>query len=105
LRVVRLHGTGLARLGVLREHPIETPESEYGYTARWAKALHGTRARPHGLCWTSRQNDCGRAMMLWQPRLPHGALEFVAPTVDLDRQPGLDLVRRACADAGVDFEG
>lgn len=105
VRVVRLHGAGLARLGALREHLIDTPESEYDYTARWAKALHGARARPHGLCWTSRQNDCGRAMVLWQPRMPADALEVKAPAIALEGASGLELVRTLCADAGVDFEG
>lgn len=105
LRVVRLHGPGLTRLGLLREHLIDTPESDHAYTARWAKALHGTGARPHGLCWTSRQNDSGRALMLWQTRVPPDALKIDADAIALDREPGLDLVRGFCADAGVDLEG
>lgn len=105
LRVVRLHGAGLTLLAVLREHLIDTPESDHGYTASWAKALHGTRVRPHGLAWTSRQNDSARALMLWHPRLPDGALEVDGPVIALDREPGLELVRTVCADAGVDFEG
>ncbi|MGI8728788.1 MAG: RES family NAD+ phosphorylase [Solirubrobacteraceae bacterium] len=105
LRVVRLHGAGLSRLEVLREHVIDTPESDYPYTALWAKALYGTRTRPHGLCWTSRQSDSGRALMLWRTRLSSGALDADGPPLALDRDPGLDLVRGLCADAGVDFEG
>ena len=105
LRVVRMHGPGLIRLGLLREHVIDTPESDYAYTARWAKALHGASARPHGLCWTSRQNDSGRALMLWQTRVPPDALEIDAHAIALDHEPGLDLVRGRCADAGVDLEG
>lgn len=105
LRVIRLHGAGLTRLGVLREHVIDTPESEYPYTASWAKALHGTRSRPHGICWTSRQSDSGRALMLWRPRVPLGALEVEGTPLALDGDSGLDLVRGLCADAGIDFEG
>ena len=105
LRVVRLHGAGLTRLGVLREHLIDTLESEHEYTAAWANALYGSRARPHGLCWTSRQNDSGRAFMLWATRVPARALDVEGPVIALDREPGLELVRLVCADAGVDFEG
>lgn len=105
LRVVRLHGVGLTRLGLLREHLIDTLESEYLYTAEWASALYGVRARPHGLCCTSRQNDSGRALLLWETRLPRDALELQVPGIALDREPGLELARLVCADAGIDFEG
>lgn len=105
LRVVRLHGVGLTRLGVLREDLIDTPASEYAYTAQWATSLYGTAGRPHGLCWTSRQNDSARALMLWRTRLTGDELELEAPRIPLDRASGLDLVRKLCADAGVDLEG
>jgi len=105
LRVVRLHGAGLTRLGVLRKHLIDTHEREYSYTADWAGALYGARARPHGLCWTSRQNDSGRALLLWETRLPADSLEVQGAGIALDREPGVELVRLVCADAGIDFEG
>jgi hypothetical protein len=37
--------------------------------------------------------------------LSHGALEIDGPAIALDREPGLEVVRMVCADAGVDFEG
>jgi hypothetical protein len=123
LRLVRLHGLGLTRLNllrehvidspeseydytVLREHVIDSPESEYDYTAAWAQALYGHRSRPHGLAWTSRQNDTSRAFVLWGgTRARPGWLQLEGDPVALDREPGLDLIRQVCADAGVDFEG
>jgi hypothetical protein len=106
LRLVRLHGLGLARLNLLREHVIDTPESEYDYTAAWAQALYGHRGRPHGLVWTSRQNDTSRAFILWGgTRVGSEWLQLEGDPVALDREPGLDLIRQVCADAGVDFEG
>ncbi len=105
LRVVRLHGAGLTRLGLLREQLIDTLESDYAYTAAWAQTLYGSRPRPHGLCWASRQNDSGRALVLWETRLPGDAFDVAGPAIALDRAPGLELVRLVCADAGIDFEG
>jgi hypothetical protein len=104
LRLVRLHGLGLSRLSLLRAHVIDCPESEYDYTAQGAQALYGARTRPHGLLWTSRQNDSARAFMLWHGRVRPGWLEVDGKPVPLDRDPGLDLVRSLCVDAGVDFE-
>lgn len=105
LRVVRLHGPGLVRLGLLRRHVIDCEESDYGYPAAWAQVLWGCRRRPAGLSWTSRQNDSARAYMLWRNRLKDDCLEPVGPEIALDREPGLDLVRVACVAAGVDFDG
>lgn len=106
LRLVRLHGLGLTRLNLLREHVIDTPESQYDYTAAWAQALYGHRSRPHGLVWTSRQNDTSRAFILWGgTRVRQQWLQLEGDPVALDREPGLDLIRQVCADAGVDFEG
>lgn len=105
IRVARLHGLGLNRLGLTRGAIIDCEEDEYPYTARWARAIWGSRRRPAGLAWTSKQNDTGRAFMLWETRVPTGAFEPKGSIMDLDHEPGLDLVRQACVDAKVDFEG
>jgi RES domain len=106
LRLVRLHGLGLTRLNLLREHVIDCPESAYDYTAAWAQALYGHRSRAHGLIWTSRQNDTSRAFILWGgTRVRPGWLRLESEALPLDREPGLDLIRQVCVDAGVDFEG
>jgi hypothetical protein len=106
VRVVRLHGLGLSRLDLLRGHVIDCEEVDYDYTAAWAQALYGHRTRPHGLAWTSRQNDSSRAFVLWGgSRVRPGWLRLHGDPLALDRDPGLDLIRQVCADAGVDFEG
>lgn len=105
LRVARLHGAGLTRLGLLRRHVIDTEASDYPYTTAWAQALWGCRRRPAGIGWTSHQSDSARAYMLWEPRIAPGALELAGAEIALDREPGLDLVREGCVAAGVDFEG
>lgn len=105
LRVARLHGAGLTRLGLLRQDIIDCDEADYPYTARWSQALWGSRSRPHGIAWTSRQNDSGRAYVLWAGRVKRDGIIAPRHAIRLDREPGRDLVRRACAAAGVDFEG
>jgi hypothetical protein len=105
IRVARLHGAGLTRLGLLREHVIDTDEADYPYTARWAQTIWGSRSRPHGIAWTSRQNDSGRAYVLWAGRVKPEGIAAPQHAIRLDREPGRDLVRQACATARVDFEG
>ena len=105
IRVARLHGTGLLRLGLLREHVVDCEEADYPYTAAWARALWGCQRRPAGIAWTSRQNDSSRAYILWEPRVKAEWLTLEGPEIELDREPGLDRVRRACAAALVEFEG
>jgi len=105
IHVARLHGAGLVRLGLRREDVVDCEEADYPYTAAWARALWGCHRRPAGLAWTSRQNDSSRAFILWEPRVRSGWLTLAGPEIELDREPGLDRVRRACADARVDFEG
>jgi hypothetical protein len=96
LRVARLHGLGLLRLGLRRADVIDCDEDAYPYTAAWARALWGCRRRPAGIAWTSRQNDSGHAYLVWQTRLPTASLLQIGPELALDQEPGLDVVRAAC---------
>jgi hypothetical protein len=105
IRVARLHGAGLVRLGLRRGGVIDCEELDYPYTAAWAQSLWGCRRRPAGISWTSRQNDSGRAIVLWQSRIRDDALAHTGFELELDREPGIDRVRTACVAAGVDFEG
>lgn len=105
LRVVRLHGAGLVRLGLRRADVIDCEELDYPYTAAWGQSLWGCRRRPAGIAWTSRQNDSGRALMLWESRVRGDALEPIGLEIELDREPGIDRVRVACVAAGVELEG
>lgn len=105
LRVARLHGPGLQRLGLLRAHVIDCDESDYPYTAKWAQALWGCPRRPAGISWTSRQNDSAPAYMLWGNRVRESAIALERPGIALDHGPGRNLIREACVTTGVDFEG
>jgi hypothetical protein len=106
LRLARLRGQGLIRLGLLREDVIAVGPTDYPYTARWAQAIHDSDERFDGIAWTSHQNDSAAAMMLWQGRVdPEADLAVVEGSISLDRDPGLDLVRAAALAAGFAFEG
>lgn len=106
VRLARLRGQGLTRLGLRREELIEVGPPEYPYTARWAQTFYESPEEFDGIAWTSHQNDSGRALMLWEGRVdPDVDLEAIDGSVRLDRDPGLDLVRQAALAAGFAFEG
>lgn len=106
LPLARLHGAGLERLRLLREHVIDCDESAYPYTSEWAQAFYDCATRLVGISWTSRQNDSSQALVLWDgPLKPRRHLEPSGSAIRLDEEPGLDLVRQACAYALIDFEG
>jgi RES domain len=106
LRLVRLRGQGLTRHGLLREDVIDCGADRYPYTAEWAQALYECDAGFSGIAWTSRQNDAGRAAVLWGDRLDlDQGIRVAGEPLALDSEPGLDLVRQACVYADIDFEG
>lgn len=106
VRLARLRGQGLTRLGLTRADVIDCESSRYPYTAEWGQAIHDCAGDFAGIVWTSRQNDSGRALMLWGDRIdPPVDLRVVSAPIALDCDPGIDLVRQACAYAGFDFEG
>jgi hypothetical protein len=105
LRLVRLHGAGLKRLRLLRTELVDSEAEAYAWTASWAQAIHDQVPSADGLVWTSRQNDSARAMILWGDRVATADLDGAGPVTPLDREPGIDLVRQACLDADIDFEG
>jgi len=106
LRLARLNGTGLTRLKLLRSQMIDLYPPNYPYTAAWAQALYDCPTELDGISWTSRQNDSGRAVILWQgPVDPQQDLEEDGDPIELDSEPGLELVRQAAVTAGFAFSG
>ena len=63
LRLARLRGPGLARLGVTHGELIESPASEYPRTAAWAEAVLEREPGLDGLVWTSRQDSSAAAYL------------------------------------------
>ncbi|AZL69187.1 MULTISPECIES: RES family NAD+ phosphorylase [Pseudomonas] len=87
LTLVDLSTKALRRLGIERQHLIDTPASEYGYTRSWAKALHQFMLEAQGLRWISRQDDQAEAYVLFGDRLGEGALVEHDVGRDLQHDP------------------
>jgi hypothetical protein len=103
LRLVRLHGAGLGRLGVTHGELIETGSADYHRTATWGQALYDVGGYD-GLVWRSRQFNDSYALMLWGDRVDR----FAHLEVDPSNAPlllyggvGLDEVRRLADEAGI----
>jgi hypothetical protein len=69
LRLVELHGGGLARLGVTHGELIESSSRQYPRTALWGQALYEHVDGFDGLIWRSRQFNDSFALMLWGDRV------------------------------------
>lgn len=67
-----LSATALRRLGIRRSELIDTEKDQYPGTRRWAEAIHTQCPAVEGLCWVSRQDDRGLAIILFGDRVtPH----------------------------------
>ena len=104
--LARMNGQGLTRLKLLRSQVIDLYPPDYPYTASWAQALYDCPVDLAGIAWTSRQNDSGQAVILWEGPLDPGQdLEQDGDVLALDSEPGLELVRQAAVAAGFTFSG
>lgn len=74
LLLVDLGSKALRKLGVPRKSLIDTEKDQYPLTRQWAEAIHRQRADVQGLCWTSRQDDSARALMLFGDRVEVNSL-------------------------------
>lgn len=92
LRVVDLTSLGLRRLGLVRSDVIDSDQAGYHVTRRLAAWLYEHKPDVQGFCWTSRQNDEGRAVVLFETRL--GPVTLAVATADqiLTDGPHLDAV-------------
>lgn len=80
LRLVDLTTVGLRRLGLARCDVIDSDPSNYPITRQLAAWLYENKPQAQGICWTSRQFDEGKAVMLFEPRM--GSLKLVPQTKD-----------------------
>ncbi|MCW2270935.1 RES family NAD+ phosphorylase [Pseudomonas sp. JUb96] len=69
LLLVDLGSKALRKLGVPRKVLIDTEKDQYPLTRLWAEAIYRQCAEVQGLCWTSRQDDSARALMLFGDRV------------------------------------
>jgi len=85
LRLVDLTTLGLRRLGLARS---DDPSS-YPITRQLAVWLYENKPQAQGICWTSRQFDEGKAVVLFEPRM--GSAKLVPETKDEIFTDGLHL--------------
>jgi hypothetical protein len=85
--------------------PIDTEKDQYPRTRRWAEAIHTACPTVEGLCWVSRQDDRGLAIVLFGDRVgPHdlvaaggprsvlGAVEVYSDLLALAERIGANVV-------------
>lgn len=75
---------GLRRLGLSSAVVIDGDKPTYGDTRDLAQALHAARGDIQGLVWDSRQTK-KQVMVLFEDRLPAGALSCIGSTPVSDR--------------------
>ena len=69
LHLVDLTAVGLRRLGLSRSDVIDSGQANHQITRQLSAWLYENKPDAQGICWISRQNDEGRAMVLFEPRL------------------------------------
>lgn len=107
MTLMRLHGAGLTRFGLLPAHITDCEKEFYPYTAAWAQGLHDCETHADGIIWMSHQNNAGEAAILWKGKglvQPRTDLKICGDEIPLDSGKGLEMVRLACAAANIDFE-
>ena len=80
LRLVDLSAVGLRRLGLARADVIDSDPVDYPITRQLAAWLYRNVLDAQGISWVSRQNDEGRAVLLFEPRL--GSVKLAVHTED-----------------------
>jgi hypothetical protein len=74
LRLIDLSTIALRRLGVERKYLIDSSKVHYPESRHWAIALYEQNPDAQGLCWTSRQHDSAKAIILFGDRVDESSL-------------------------------
>lgn len=88
LLLADLGSKALRKLGVPRNALIDTEKDQYPATRLWAEAIHAQCPGVQGLCWTSRQDDSARAVVLFGDRIDVGVLREALPARSLTTDAG-----------------
>lgn len=78
LKLVDLGTLALRKLGIPRNQLIDTENTEYEITQRWAERFHAQDSSVQGIRWTSRQDDSSSAVVLFGDRIAGTGLTEVA---------------------------
>ncbi|WP_292156262.1 RES domain-containing protein [Mesorhizobium sp.] len=78
----------MRKFGIKRHQLFDTEKDRYPEARAWAAAIHAQCLDVQGLCWVSRQDDGGRALILFGDRvadkLLNQAIDSRDITADLD---------------------
>ena len=83
LLLADLGSKALRKLGVQRNALIDTEKDRYPVSRLWAEAIHAQCPQVQGLCWTSRQDDSARSLVLFGDRVNSEALRPLATSRSL----------------------
>lgn len=100
LRLAKLRGLGLRRLGVEAAQVTDTPASAYPDTVRWAEAAH--RAGYDGIVWTSRKCNDAAAFVIFGDRCAGYLRQDTGFARILQAGAGLDWLIATCTPLRVD---
>jgi hypothetical protein len=75
--------------------------TEYAVTAEWATAIYHSNSDAMGIAWMSRQLNTGVATVLWEDRVPSGALAVARPARPLSDPTERRMVLDAATSAGI----
>lgn len=75
LKLVDLRSIALRKLGIERKYLLDSSKAHYPETRQWAILFYEQNPDAQGLLWTSRQHDGAEAIMLFEDRVPTGALD------------------------------
>lgn len=78
LHLVDLTTVGLRRLGLARCDVIDSDPVDFSVTRQLSAWLYENKPDAQGICGISRQNDEGRAVVLFEPRL--GSVKLAVDT-------------------------
>lgn len=95
LRLARLRGLGLRRLGVEARDITDTPATDYPRTVLWAEAAY--RAGLDGLSWTSRMCNDTRAVVLFGDRCEGALSQDLEFAVLFQSRAGFEWLVSTCS--------
>jgi hypothetical protein len=96
LKLVKLFGPDLARLGMTVDQLTHCGPDHYESTARWAEAIHNQDATVDGLVWTSYRGDPDRSYVLFGDRVSTKHIEPQRENVEILKDPAALATLQKC---------
>lgn len=90
LQLADFTALGLRKLGLKKSRIIETDKTHYPYSRSVATWLYEKRPNLQGILWSSRQDDRGRAIVLFESRLKKTPIHVWHDGEHIAQSPALD---------------